>query len=332
MIWFLEGQASQRDVLIGAREALPADIRIFASHRRQRPEITGQADVGLLEPMDNEERIDWILQTAREHGIKLILAGRIGGFYEARRALFEAQGITLVTGGMSMETFACVDDKSRFTAESEAADLACVPAITATNADELISAYETLATSGEVCIKPTVGIYGQGFWRFKPEADAFSCFADPDARQTSFQAYLHAYRQAPERPPMLVMPYMAGSECSVDMVCENGKVIACVGRRKEGLNQTFERDTDAVRLAVRAAEHFKCDGLVNVQTRDNDNGQPHLLEINPRYSGGVGYTRHAGVNLAGIFATRRLGLAEPETNWRNNICVKAITVAVSATA
>ena len=42
MIWFLEGQSSQRDILIGAREALPADVKIFASHRRDRPEITGQ--------------------------------------------------------------------------------------------------------------------------------------------------------------------------------------------------------------------------------------------------------------------------------------------------
>ncbi|MBN0056490.1 ATP-grasp domain-containing protein, partial [Pseudomonas aeruginosa] len=50
--------------------------------------------------------------------------------------------------------------------------------------------------------------------------------------------------------------------------------------------------------------------------------------INPRYSGGIGYNRHTGVNLPGIFATRRLGLAEPVSDWIPNIRVKAITVAV----
>ncbi|MCF5555356.1 carboxylate--amine ligase, partial [Pseudomonas syringae] len=49
MIWFLEGQASQRDVIIGARDALPASVRIIASHRQQRSEITGLADVALQE-------------------------------------------------------------------------------------------------------------------------------------------------------------------------------------------------------------------------------------------------------------------------------------------
>lgn len=332
MIWFLEGQSSQREVIMGAREALPAAVRIIASHRQAREEITGLADLALQEPRDNLERLEWILDTATQQGVKVLIAGRIGGFYEEHRQRFVDAGLELVTGGLSAETFRLVDDKSCFTAAAEQAGLACVPGITVTDAGQLQQAYDTLSASGEVCIKPTVGIFGQGFWRFKEGVDAFRCFANPDARETSFEAYLQAYCQPGERPPMLVMPYMAGSECSVDMVCEQGKVVAAVGRRKQGLHQTFERDSAAVQLARRAAEHFRCDGLVNVQTRDDDEGTPHLLEINPRYSGGIGYTRETGVNLPGIFATRRLGLKEPETHWQENIRVKAITVAVRALA
>ncbi|MBX8602619.1 ATP-grasp domain-containing protein [Pseudomonas cichorii] len=331
MIWFLEGQSSQREVIMGAREALPDSVRIIASHRQDRSEITGQADVALQEPRNNAERIDWVLETAREQGVKVIIAGRVGSFYEAHRERFVAEGFDLVTGGTSMQTFINVDDKSLFTAAAEQAGLACIPGISASNTEELQAAYETLSRTGEVCIKPTVGIFGHGFWRFKAGVDDFRCFANPDARETSFEAYLNAYRQSDDRPPMLLMPYMPGSECSVDMVCEQGKAVAFVGRRKQGMNQTFERDSEAVRLAVQAAEHFGCDGLINVQTRDDVDGKPHLLEINPRYSGGIGYTRETGINLPGIFATRRLGLKEPETHWRDNIRVKAITVAVLAT-
>ncbi|MBX8489537.1 ATP-grasp domain-containing protein [Pseudomonas lijiangensis] len=331
MIWFLEGQSSQREVIMGAREALPASVRIIASHRQDRSEITGQADVALQEPRNNAERIDWVLETARELGVKVIIAGRVGSFYEAHRERFVAEGFDLVTGGTSMQTFINVDDKSLFTAAAEQAGLACIPGISASNTEELQAAYETLSRTGEVCIKPTVGIFGHGFWRFKAGVDDFRCFANPDARETSFEAYLNAYRQSDDRPPMLLMPYMPGSECSVDMVCEHGKAVAFVGRRKQGMNQTFERDSEAVQLAVQAAEHFGCDGLINVQTRDDADGKPHLLEINPRYSGGIGYTREAGINLPGIFATRRLGLKEPETHWLDNIRVKAITVAVLAT-
>ncbi|MBA2921615.1 carboxylate--amine ligase [Pseudomonas sp. P7] len=327
MIWFLEGQSSQRDIIQGARDALPPDVKIFASHRDDRPEITAGADISFTEPRGDEERISWVISTARTYGIKVILAGRLGGVFEQARTRFEQAGLVLVTGGMSMRTFDLVDDKSKFTVEAERAGLACVPAITATNADEMFAAYKTLAASGEVCVKPAVGIYGQGFWRFKEGADPFRCFADPDARVANFETYMHAYCDGGSPPAMLVMPYMAGSECSVDMVCEAGRAVSFVARRKTGVHQIFEKEGRAVELALKAAEHFQCDGIVNVQTKDDVHGHPHLLEINPRYSGGVGYTREAGVNLAGIFATRRLNLPEPATVWRPDVRVKGVTVA-----
>lgn len=328
MIWFLEGQSSQRDIIIGAREALPADVKIFASHRQDRPEITGLADVSLREPEGSEERIEWVLQTAQDNHIKVILAGRVGSVFELARDQFEAAGLTLVTGGVSIDTFNLVDNKTLFTAEAERAGLDCVPAITVTNVEELTRAYETLSAMGEVCIKPAVGIYGEGFWRFKEGTDPFRCFAKPDLREANFDTYRQVYAAGASRPPMLVMPYMAGSECSVDMVCEAGRAVAFVGRRKAGLHQSFEREGPAVELALKAAQHFKCDGIVNVQTRDDANGRPYLLEINPRYSGGIGYTRATGINLPGIFAARRLGFKEPESVWKADVRVKAITVAV----
>lgn len=329
MIWFLQGQASQRDIILGAREALPDSVRVFASHGGDRPEITGMAYASFKEPEDRDERIDWVIRTAVQHSIKVVLAGRVGGAYEARRAEFERAGITLVTGGMTSRTFELVDDKANFTAEAERACLACIPAIAVQNADQLRTAYEALSPSSEVCIKPVVGIYGQGFWRFKVGVDPFRCFANPDAREVDFETYHRIYTEGPEREAMLVMPYLPGAECSVDMVCEAGKVVEYVGRRKTGSHQTFERGTPATDLAIAAAEHFGCDGIINVQTRDDAEGNPLLLEINPRYSGGIGYTRMVGVNLAGIFAARRLGFAEPESCWKDGVRIKAITIPVS---
>ncbi|WP_110947021.1 ATP-grasp domain-containing protein [Pseudomonas bohemica] len=329
MIWFLEGQASQRDIILGAIEALPSSVQVLASHRQDRPEITGVAHLSFVEPEDRSERIEWIIRTSLGHSVKVVLAGRVGGAYEAHRAEFEAAGLTLVTGGVSTRTFDLVDDKARFTAEAKRVGLPCIPAITVKTAAELRAAYDAFSPSGEVCIKPVVGIYGQGFWRFKEGVDPFRCFAHPDARQVEFETYHRIFDATPAREPMLIMPYLPGSECSVDMVCEAGKVVAFVGRRKVDVHQTFERFSPATDLAIAAAEHFGCDGIVNVQTRDDASGNPHLLEINPRYSGGIGYTRETGINLPGIFATRRLGLPKPSQKWISGVRVKAISVAVA---
>lgn len=328
MIWFLEGQSSQRDVIAGARAALPASVRIHASHRQVRPEITGLADVAAREPADVAQRIDWALATLPEHGIKVVVAGRGGLRYEEQRARFEAAGLQLVTGALSVETFQRVDDKSAFTAEALAAGLDCIPAITVSDAEALLAAYRELAARGPVCVKPARGIYGQGFWRLSEEVAPFRSFASADAYEANLTAFVSAYAQTQTAKPLLVMPYMPGSECSVDMVCEAGETVACVGRRKHGLTQGFEREGPAIELARRAAWHFGCDGIINVQTRDDADGKPYLLEINLRYSGGIGYTRATGINLPGIFATRRLGLPAPQDEWREGVEVKAITVAV----
>ncbi|WP_447649762.1 ATP-grasp domain-containing protein [Pseudomonas abietaniphila] len=328
MIWFLEGQASQRDIIKGAMDALPDSVLVYASHRRDRPEITSVAHFGFVEPQGSAERVDWVIRTAREHSIKFVVAGREGGSYEVQRQAFEAAGVSLVTGGIDCRTFDLVDDKARFTAEAQRVGLPCIPAISVASTEQLREAYDAFCQVGEVCIKPVVGIYGQGFWRFKNGVDPFRCLENPDARQVDFETYLRIFGAAEVRNAMLVMPYLPGSECSVDMVCEAGKVVAYVGRRKADVHQTFERNTQATDLAIAAAEHFGCDGIVNVQTRDDAEGRPHLLEINPRYSGGIGYTREAGVNLAGIFATRRLGYSEPPQRWISGVRVKPITVAV----
>jgi biotin carboxylase len=328
MIWFLEGQSSQRDIIAGVRAALPNSIRIFASHRHSRPEITGLADIAWQEPKDDDERLDWVISQAQKHAIKIVLAGRNGEVYEAQRATFAAAGLQLVTGALSLDTFKRVDDKSIFTREALAAGLACIPAITVASMDELLEAYQRLSVDGPVCVKPTRGIYGQGFWRLDDEVDPFRCFANADARQVNAAVFASAYGQSESPKPLLVMPYMPGSECSVDMVCEAGKAVAYVGRRKLGLIQTFAREGAAIELAIRAAEHFGCDGIINVQTRDDAQGNPQLLEINLRYSGGIGYTRETGVNLPGIFAARRLGLPEPLSPWRDKVSVKAVSVAI----
>lgn len=328
MIWFLEGQSSQRDVIAGAMEVIAGRVAVIASHRQLRPEVTASADIVLREPENDEDRVNWAFDVAITNGVKVMLIGRAGHIFEAHRERFEAAGIELVTGGSSMETFELVDDKSAFTEAASRAGLAVIPAITVTTAADLVAAIAAIKSKAPVCVKPARGIYGMGFWRIEAEADPFRCFANADSHTVNEALFVQAYRASASPKPLLVMPYMPGPESSVDMVVHKGKVIAHCARRKEGVFQTYSLTGPAVDLAIQAAEFFHCDGIVNVQTRDDANGVPHLLEINPRYSGGIGYTRFAGINLPGIFAASRLGLAPPTTEWIDGVRTKGITSAI----
>lgn len=331
MIWFLEGQSSQRDVIRAAKQVLGDRATVVASHRQARPEITGEADVALQEPTDPDARLDWVRVEALRLGVRVLHVGRAGRRFEQARPSFERAGLTLVTGARSVETFDLLDDKAAFTRRVQAAGLPVVPGIAVDTPAGLRAAIDALAPSGPVCVKPVRGIYGQGFWKLRPDADPFACLANADDRVVSQALFERTYAEARQRQSLLVMPYFVGPECSIDMVCEQGDVIAAVSRQKVGSVQLLERDGEALALATAAVALFGCDGIVNVQTRDDGTGRPHLLEINPRPSGGIGYTLQAGINLPGIFATRRLGLPAPPDRWRGPVTVRPVTVAVPVT-
>jgi len=52
-------------------------------------------------------------------------------------------------------------------------------------------------------------------------------------------------------------------------------------------------------MVARLTEHYRLNGLFNIQFKEGVNG-PRLLEINPRPSGGFGMSCLSGANLAHI--------------------------------
>ncbi|WP_323666114.1 ATP-grasp domain-containing protein [Pectobacterium punjabense] len=311
-IWLMEGLSSQRDMILAIKsfaEIRGVDVTIFASHRNERNEILSLADRAFLEPKDEAERLSFILTTVKTQGIHAIHAGRHGRWCENHRHEIESLGVKLTTGTVNVASLLIADDKVAFAHEMEKLGLAVVPSIRVSSVDELRQQIAAAPfSSAPLCVKPVTGIYGMGFWRFDDSASPMAVFTHPERRVVAPAHYLRALSDAGNVAPLVLMPYLPGPEYSVDMLVEKGKVLAAVARRKAGALQYLENSGEAYQLAIACAESMQADGLVNVQTRHNDDGVPQLLEINMRPSGGIGYTRFSGVNLPGLFALRQLEL------------------------
>lgn len=106
------------------------------------------------------------------------------------------------------------------------------------------------------------------------------------------------------------MPYLAGREYSIDVVCEYGEVLAAVTRYKTGKIQHIGYNESVMAVVIPLIKAFNCDGIVSVQTKENDAGEHCVLEINSRPSGGIGYTNHSGVDLTQIAFGYWLGLTK----------------------
>ena len=277
-IWYMEGLSSQRDIImtvIETRRAMGLPFNIIASHSDNLPEITSVADLSLVEPKGDTERLEFIKLVVMENNVVTIQTGRNCRWMEENRREIEALGVSLTTGATSLDMRSIADDKVRYAHFMEQHGLPVVPSIQINTVDELEKQIALKVTDGELaCIKPVVGIYGIGFWILDPSVSPMAAFNNPDNRRVTPKMYLTAMSQQtthklPE--PMVLMPYLAGRERSVDMVVENGEVIAAVCRRKEGALQSIEQSGVAFELAKTCAQIMQADGLVNVQTRDDAN-------------------------------------------------------------
>lgn len=91
----------------------------------------------------------------------------------------------------------------------------------------------------------------------------------------------------------------AGHEFSVDCIGDNGRFVTGVVRKKSITTATQLLDDNPALLAQAAQllQRFSLSGLVNIQFKEDRNGVPRLLEINPRASGGVAMSCLSGINL-----------------------------------
>ncbi|WP_394651736.1 ATP-grasp domain-containing protein [uncultured Acinetobacter sp.] len=328
-IWFTQAHSCQRDLVLAAKTT-PFDTRlhVVASHTDDRPEITSIADIALQEP-PLAERVEWVLQQAQRLNVKLIIAGHHSAIYLAEKHRFEQLGIRLMAGCDTVEQIEQLNDKSLFTQICVNHGLAVAPATIVENAEQLEDAYHDWRQKGEVCVKPAKGVFASGFWHLDPSANSFDMFANSMRFKAHPKSFIESYRQLEQPPVYLVMPFLSGLECSVDMLCIHGQVHGAIARYKQKngcQNLTFE--DPAIELAYQVAALFGCDGLVNMQARYNDQQQLYILEVNSRPSGGIAHTFMSGVNLVHLAIAHTLQLHYQPKKTEGSLIVRSISQSI----
>ena len=295
-VWLTQGFSSQRDLLMSLNSSnIKSQITTIASHREQRDEILSVADISIIEP--KVDGCEFILEQAIARQVQLVLVSHFNAKYEQHRDLFEQQGITLITGTRGANAHQVLEDKFEFTQHCKQAGIAVVDAIKVESTLQLQHAIKSLQLQGEVCVKPVVGVFAQGFWQLKNDINYFDNLFDPTTYQVNTQQFIEAYDRQVLKRPYLVMPFLAGDECSVDMFCVAGQVMTMVTRIKKNQWQEVLPLGPCDDIVIHLAQVFQLDGIINAQFRQDQHGTWYVLEVNSRPSGGIGMTLHSQINL-----------------------------------
>jgi len=116
------------------------------------------------------------------------------------------------------------------------------------------------------------------------------------------------------RENLLVQEYVDGVEFTTSVVCTTGNdVLSVVPKEAVQKDRStvhgVTRDSPAVTSSCRQiADRFKPSGPINVQQICDNDGVPHVIEINPRFSSSACLTVAAGVNELDLLIRDSLNL------------------------
>jgi hypothetical protein len=315
--------------------ALPSErFEFVCSYRREKFEPEGQAlattatPLGVVRTFPNAtfirepERLRstayarYCLQIAHASRTQVFLPGRQVSGISSQAAAFAQQGVRVVVPAVP-ETLNQINHKGLF---YKAVRDCGVPLPVYQQVDALSdfeAAVRAVGRQHDVCYKPAVSIFGYGFHILVDHPSALHPSAEqlgaPDLRlDISLPEALAKFGRARRFKTQLVMQHLPGLERSVDCLGDNGRLLAGIVRRKNADGTQFLEANETVLGYVRTlVAHFNLSGLFNVQFKDDANGMPRLLEINPRMAGGISYSFLSGVVLPYWAIRLALGTAEP---------------------
>ncbi|WP_020561131.1 ATP-grasp domain-containing protein [Thiofilum flexile] len=312
-IWFNKTFSSISSVLMCLRQAVDIEpITTIVTHTNTAAPAFLVADEYAVEPkgLMGEAYLKWCLQFCEEQAIDVFWVAKEARFLGGQRDKFAAIGTQLLLVA-EPEVLALLGRKGDFYRTLPPEVALVMDNIAVHNKTEFDQAVATLSQQHKsLCIKPSVSVFGLGFRVLDTKRDSITHLVKGVEYEIPLSELRAGMENTPEFPEMLVMENLRGYEWSVDCAGDNGQLLCAIQRRKlaAGLGQLIDNNAEIQGMVERLTQHFKLNGIFNIQFKLGANG-PRLLEINTRPSGGFGMACLAGVNLAQLVVQALQGKA-----------------------
>jgi len=277
-------------------------VTIHASRTRADNPSQKFADIPGWEPgsdATDAEYGDFAVRYVEQHKIQVIIPTARMSALAARTDDLAALGCTLLAPAASVCEL--TDSKTNTYIVAKELGVPVPPYQLVSTSTEFRDAVWHLRSKGyTACVKPDTGWAASSFRIIDDSAVTLENLLVSAQPVVDVETYATAMAKAAlsgvEVPSMIVMPFLDAPEVSVDLLCRNGEVLIAIPRRKSGFYREFIHNEQVIEHASTLARLLPLNHVANVQFRYLD-GQPVLLEINPRPSAGTFHTEATGVNL-----------------------------------
>ena len=265
-----------------------------------------------------------VLNVCKQENIRIILPLVTKELFalSANKHLFEAEGIHVLVS--SEEAINTSNNKSLCYQFLQSRNIAVPRFYIVRTAEEFIhAAFELGHPQKPFCFKPSVSNGSRGF-RVVSDSINESEQLFLHKPYNTYINYAHVLKilSSQSFPELLVSEYLPGDEYSVDCLANHGKAVIIVPRRRNkmingiSVQGEFINDEIIINYCSQILEAIGLHGNIGIQLKKTVNGQPRLLEINPRVQGTIVAGLGAGINLPLLAIKQELGfsIASSELN------------------
>ena len=175
-----------------------------------------------------------------------------------------------------------------------------------TRVDEFANACKACGyPQNAVCIKATELSGSRGIRMISPDISRFDILfgEKPNSFYTTMDEMLATLHERDYMPEMMAMEYLPGDEGSVDLLADHGKILY-MAYRESNLNlhsipqiATLRKNEEAYVIAEKVTEALGMNGNADLDFKNDAQGHPVVMEINPRIAATMRIFAVGGLNL-----------------------------------
>jgi len=262
--------------------------------------------------------IPTILEIAKQERVDIIVpcvTRELAKFAESKPMFTEA-GIVVAT--MDPDTIEIANNKGKLLTTIKQAGLPTAAFYLANTVEEVEIGFNKLGYPEKaVCVKAVEGNGSRAVRLIDPNISMSNLFFNekPNGMYISKNDLMELLQETPKFPKeLMLMQMLPGDEFSVDLVARDGETLTALcrkGMQVVSSNQTMSvvvDEPEVIAQCEKVVALLKLSGNIGFDLKCDEAGVPYILEINPRFTGGIVTCLAADANMPWLGICSWLGL------------------------
>ena len=165
----------------------------------------------------------------------------------------------------------------------------------------------------QVVVKPITARGSRGFWIINEQFDKLQYLKGRERIYLTKSWLMEILEEAAEFPELILMEYLPGESYSIDILAEDGSMLACMPHKRLGHrwgrldHAKISPKRTLTEMCAEIVKAFQFDNLVNIELGISKEGNSLLIEINPRASATLALNAYTGIDLMHYAIAMKMG-------------------------